>query len=137
MKKCSICEIEKDINEFYTNGKTIKGTIKYKPYCKSCELNKRLVDHWCRIKEILQIDKIRCELCGYSTNLAAIEFHHLDEDSKEYTISRMKNFSKDKLEKELEKCAILCANCHREYHNEHMNQNKIFVALGNAKVSKA
>ena len=56
-----------------------------------------------------------CERCGYDRYLGALDFHHLDASTKEFSISdTMRALEKD-LE-ELEKCILLCANCHREAH---------------------
>ena len=61
----------------------------------------------------------KCEICGYNKNIAALEFHHKNPDEKEFQIDARKfaNCDIHKLEKELDKCMILCANCHREIHN--------------------
>ena len=55
-----------------------------------------------------------CLLCG-ETDPPALDFHHLDMRTKELNISQGV-ISPDKLEKELEKCVVLCANCHRKVH---------------------
>lgn len=58
-----------------------------------------------------------CEVCGYSTHPSALEFHHLDPEIKSFEIGVSKNtISKEILAEELDKCALLCANCHREVH---------------------
>ena len=60
----------------------------------------------------------RCELCGYSKYIGALEFHHLNPDEKEFNISHDgKTRSWEKIKVELDKCMLLCANCHREIHN--------------------
>ncbi len=57
----------------------------------------------------------RCEICGYSKCIEALDFHHLDSFTKDFTISdRMTSF--EAIEAELKKCVLLCANCHREVH---------------------
>lgn len=57
-----------------------------------------------------------CAVCGYNRSSAAIDAHHLRD--KKYDIHKMTagNRSIAFLNKELEKCIPLCANCHREYH---------------------
>lgn len=59
----------------------------------------------------------KCEVCGYSKCKQALEFHHLDENKKDFGISE-KGYSRswDKIKTELDKCIMLCANCHRETH---------------------
>lgn len=63
-----------------------------------------------------------CSKCGYNKNLAALEFHHVNPESKEFQIDirRLSNTSMDKLQEEIHKCILLCANCHREEHNPNL-----------------
>jgi len=59
-----------------------------------------------------------CNDCGYSSNSSALEFHHADPNEKEFGISTSggtKSF--DRVKVELDKCLLLCANCHREEHD--------------------
>lgn len=64
----------------------------------------------------------KCGICGYNKCRAALEFHHLDESQKEGNISSYLNISSfSKMAKEAEKCVLLCANCHREFHSGLIN----------------
>ncbi len=56
----------------------------------------------------------KCQNCGYSKCLKALEFHHRDPKKKRFTIARLTNPEWSKIRKELDKCDLLCANCHRE-----------------------
>lgn len=58
----------------------------------------------------------KCERCGYNTCLKALEFHHLDPSKKDFTISNDHFKLKDAIE-ESKKCVLICANCHRELHD--------------------
>jgi len=58
-----------------------------------------------------------CEKCGYNKSLAALDFHHLDPNEKDFNFSK-KAAKWETLEKELNKCILVCANCHREIHEE-------------------
>ncbi len=59
----------------------------------------------------------KCMLCGYKRCPGALEFHHKDPKKKEFAISvRGLTRSWEKIQKELEKCVLICANCHREVH---------------------
>lgn len=57
------------------------------------------------------------EKCGYRNCIDALEFHHLDPNSKEFGISE-KGYTRSwkAIKKELDNCQLLCANCHREVH---------------------
>ena len=61
----------------------------------------------------------KCSMCGYNKCEAALEFHHLDPLLKDFSVStRGLTRSWDKIEKELNKYILLCANCHREIHSK-------------------
>ena len=60
----------------------------------------------------------KCELCGYSKCIQALEFHHRNPEEKDFTISAGKTLSWDKIKAELDKCTMFCANCHRETHTD-------------------
>jgi len=57
----------------------------------------------------------RCEDCGYSRCVAALEFHHRDTSTKEFGVGGYDG-SLDRLRAEIQKCDLLCANCHRLRH---------------------
>jgi len=67
-----------------------------------------------------------CARCGFS-NPAALQFHHRDPKTKEFSISQKLKIYKSSLEaimKEIEKCEVLCANCHMiEHHQERYLSN--------------
>jgi hypothetical protein len=58
----------------------------------------------------------KCEKCGYNKNLSALDFHHKDETNKEFTLGENRRASIEKQITEVEKCVLLCSNCHREEH---------------------
>lgn len=60
----------------------------------------------------------KCELCGYSKDCpSAYDFHHIDPTQKEFTISKSSSTFKAK-KAELDKCQLLCRNCHAEVHDK-------------------
>ena len=57
----------------------------------------------------------KCQKCGYNKCVGAMDFHHLDPREKDFTISA--NAGRwEKIKRELDKCILLCKNCHAEYH---------------------
>lgn len=58
-----------------------------------------------------------CLVCGYSKYIGALEFHHIDPGKKEFGLG-MSGLTRswEKTRKELDKCVIICSNCHREIH---------------------
>ena len=59
----------------------------------------------------------RCEVCSYNRCIDALEFHHKNSSAKDFSISE-KGYTRSwsKVKEELNKCMLLCANCHREFH---------------------
>jgi 5-methylcytosine-specific restriction endonuclease McrA len=59
----------------------------------------------------------KCSLCGYSKCFQALEFHHINEADKDFSIST-KGYTRswEKVKAEIDKCILVCANCHRELH---------------------
>lgn len=60
----------------------------------------------------------RCMKCGYSKCLRALGFHHRDRASKDFGLGHLSNIGWDRIKAELDKCDLLCANCHMEVHEE-------------------
>ncbi len=68
-----------------------------------------------------------CEKCGYNKCLDALEFHHLDSKNKDKKMTLIFRMTSKKIEKEIEKCTLLCANCHREEHERLDNGGKLIT----------
>jgi len=67
----------------------------------------------------------KCELCGYNKYNGALDFHHLNKETKEYSIAATGSTrSFENTKKELDKCILVCSNCHREIHGGLHNLNK-------------
>ena len=64
-----------------------------------------------------------CAHCKGSFHIAVFEFHHIDIDNKEFTIAKAGYGNWEKVRLELDKCVMLCANCHRIEHNTLGNNN--------------
>ena len=103
----------------YVENKTVKLSeeeIKIKNY-------KHVKTHRQKIKEkAIGYKGGKCERCGYNRCIRALDFHHLDPNKKDFTIGNYKILSWDKIKSELEKCILICSNCHREIHDEIDNQ---------------
>ena len=58
----------------------------------------------------------KCCICGYNKCVTALEFHHINPQEKEFTLSTNANIGFEKAKEEIKKCILVCANCHREIH---------------------
>lgn len=113
-RECSKCHKIKNMSDFYTKN----GAITHF-YCKDCSKYDTLL----RMREFkvkcLDYRGGKCIKCGYAKCPNALDFHHRDPTQKEFGISmfsRNTTVLSDKIKVELDKCDILCANCHREFH---------------------
>lgn len=61
----------------------------------------------------------KCETCGYDKCVAALEFHHKDPKEKDFAIG-VKGYTRgwETVKRELNKCILVCSNCHRELHTK-------------------
>lgn len=83
--------------------------------CKRCRVE-ATVRRRHRLKRILVEEAGgRCRLCGYSRCARALEFHHLDPNTKEFELAHNgRTRSIARLRAEASKCVLLCSNCHAE-----------------------
>lgn len=112
---CKACNKDKD-RAYYLNNKDRKKKLKKAKAIR-------------RVKKKKWYDELRAELkcvrCGYNKCVQALEFHHRDPNEKDAAVSDIvrKDYSKERALKEMAKCDVLCANCHRE---EHFGTNRIY-----------
>ena len=87
--------------------------------------------------ELIEEKGGKCEICGYDKNIAALDFHHLNPEAKLFQLDsrHLSNTTIVKLREEADKCILVCANCHREIHNKHLDKSNIPTLL-NEMVSK-
>lgn len=93
----------------YDRGKGHRKTI-----CNSCNVviarqrqKERAVEHMGGC----------CFICGYKKHHNALEFHHQDSEEKDFNLA-LGGYCRswERVLKELEKCIMVCSNCHREIH---------------------
>ena len=79
--------------------------------------NTEAVESWRKRKKkaLVEYKGGKCQCCGYSKCIEALEFHHLDPNIKSFTISG-KSKSFNSLKSEVDKCILVCSNCHKEIH---------------------
>lgn len=79
--------------------------------CNSCNVNIRRFKLKERCVEYLGG---KCSKCSYNRCIIALEFHHLDPSLKKFRIAGNHCIRWESIKEELDKCILLCANCHRE-----------------------
>jgi hypothetical protein len=85
--------------------------------CKKCRSENVSKQRRGRKLKAIEYKGGQCKICGYSKCASALEFHHLDPNEKDFSFSAKgltRSWEKQKIE--LDKCALLCSNCHKEVH---------------------
>lgn len=121
MRICEICGKGFDIID---NGWTRKYCYECSPHeDENCSHSQAVFIKRRAIKNALITYKGgKCERCGYNKCFRALEFHHLDPSEKDFGISKCITKSFSLLKTEVDKCILLCSNCHAEIHEELMQQ---------------
>ena len=133
-KTCNKCGENKEEALFKKDYKpqyTVNGRVKYTNTCSACDVQLYKIwrvgrkDYYNTRYRIRRIErKIRaieykggvCMHCGLEVHPSAFDFHHLDPTQKDQDPGLMMSCSDEKLFLELDKCILLCANCHRIEH---------------------
>jgi hypothetical protein len=89
------------------------GHQQYKNICCTCRVNKSRQD-----KKIKAVEYMggKCIICNYNKCITALHFHHIKPHQKEFGFSSNLTKAFEVLKKELDKCIIVCSNCHSEIH---------------------
>lgn len=129
-KVCNKCGVLKPLSEYNKNSKKKDGVQTWCRECTKVRNNERYAndrEHRDRIarnnrnnilrnRELVRKFKSQgCLLCS-EKELVALDLHHLDPSTKEAHVSELLTYGPKKLLSEIEKCVILCANCHRKVH---------------------
>ena len=148
-KTCTKCKKTKPEEEFFWKKKNVKRHT----FCKECykevrkttyrkhyeknrtryleraKENKNKHKETCYEKIVDYLLKNPC-LCGESDPIV-LEFHHKDRKEKEDNISAMVSSGQkwDKIEKEINKCVVLCSNCHKRITAKEQNSCKYRVCV--------
>lgn len=119
MKKCAKCEVTKEDSEFYSRGRNRKDLA---PYCKPC-FSRVQMKRWKEAKvKAVEYKGNKCIDCNITFERPEVyQFHHLDPQHKNVSWDRLRLRSWDKIVKELDKCVLLCSNCHIIRHSKELS----------------
>lgn len=116
-KLCEICG-----NKFETKSET-------RIYCYECSVDSTRKDNQTRkhqktvLRRSMKLQAIKmlggkCCKCGYDKCIDALEFHHENQDEKEFKLGSGNTMSWKDYKTEAMKCILVCSNCHKEIHSE-------------------
>lgn len=104
MKTCKVCNRQYDYDRHRGHGLE---------KCNTCLTKQRRM---LKKPKLVEMFGGCCCKCGYNKCLDALDFHHVDESTKEFGIGKSYNVAWKRLVAEAEKCILVCKNCHSEIH---------------------
>lgn len=128
IKKCRQCSIEQPIENFYNQS---SGKFGVTSKCKSCtgknqklwrkdnkEYNQKFHLNWRKERKLKAIKYLggKCEHYGLIDITDVYDFHHVDPSQKDDIMASIMERKWEVIEIELNKCILLCSNCHRREH---------------------
>jgi hypothetical protein len=109
---CSICNNLLNENNSYKKHKNgTKNNL-----CKNCYSITIKLKRAEAKKKCINYKGGKCKHCGYMGFHEAFDFHHINGTTKEKELAKMLHCSWNQISKELDKCELLCSNCHRKEH---------------------
>lgn len=121
-KKCTKCGQILPLDQFNWRDKS-KGTRRSEcKFCHSSFMKQKYQEKQQAVEELKS--QCACAKCGDSRSYV-LDYHHIDPSIKEANVARMlSNRSNiEAINQEIDKCIVLCANCHREFHYFHKKNN--------------
>jgi len=125
MKYCAKCDSEKTLDEFGSNKSSSDGKQRYCKLCQRAHVRKHYENNKQYYKDkskvtsskyrelVLSLKDVPCLDCGNRYPSYVMEFDHRDPKEKSFCLATGHNKSLDKLLAEVDKCDVVCANCHR------------------------
>jgi 5-methylcytosine-specific restriction endonuclease McrA len=111
-KICPSCRQDLPLTEYYRRRNKDGSGV----YCKPCTFE-QTIKRQRRLKaQAIAYKGSCCQLCGYDRYVGSLEFHHRDPAQKDFSLAHARLTAFEKVKGELDKCDLLCANCHREEH---------------------
>ena len=134
MKRCKCCRKNKPLTDFSPRKNVLDGRYSY---CRIC-VNKQMRDSYHKNpnkykerekeqrRQLMELvnnikQQSTCKFCP-EKDPCCLDFHHLDSNQKDESIAYLVGIkSRERLMKEIEKCIVVCANCHRKIHSKNKN----------------
>lgn len=116
MKFCVTCKHTKSTVDFHYSHKEQR----IRSICKRCATDSVLARQRAFKQQCLDYKgNTGCTRCGYNKTNVALEFHHRNPAEKDFSMAKFKMYKLiDIVKEELDKCDVLCSNCHKEVHHE-------------------
>jgi len=117
-KICAKCNINKDLSKFHIK---CKNKNIYQSWCKDCVYTAQKLRWKDRKRKIVGLCGGKCSKCNYNKCISSLDLHHLDPSTKEYDWDSLRSLKWETILKEVNKCILVCKNCHGEIHSSEEN----------------
>lgn len=131
-KICSTCEETKSVLDYYQSNQRAGARTQTNGFiqsrCKSCQAKDR--DFYKKRNQKIISEKkleIGCVDCGYKEHACALDFHHVNRETKDFTLASNKasGTTIKRILEEISRCIVLCSNCHRVRH--HVKEKDLWI----------
>ena len=120
-KICSCCKNILPLLAFHKGNNKKYGV---QSYCIECQQKYNRINNekyrleYLKIMTCLKING--CALCGYGKCNMSLDFHHVNSEDKKFMVNTrcVRDKSNEEIVNELNKCILMCRNCHGEIHNK-------------------
>lgn len=128
VKICRVCKIEKPYKDYHLHKHCVGGVTgtcrlcvqEYKRawYAENRKRRQDKANNVNRSRKRMIVDHFgdKCHDCGNTYHQCVYEFHHLDPTQKDVNPSRALSWKEEKMWTEINKCIMLCSNCHKIRH---------------------
>jgi hypothetical protein len=134
LKKCQMCNLELPEDDVHFAARYDRGKKQFQPNCRTCQKEYRKQHYLNNREKYLNKAKnyrktfqnwffdykknLSCELCG-ENRYWVLDFHHKNPKEKDLDVSKLvSNCNKQALVDEINKCMVVCSNCHRDLHHQ-------------------
>ena len=147
MRRCCVCKEEKELDEFRIKKYNKSGEPIYQAICIDCNKEYQR-EHYRRNKKLykakareydkkykiavyeflLEFCRGGCEYCD-EREFACLQFNHLEPEVKDFNIAMMisNKMPLQRIREEIEKCEVVCANCHMKITAEQFGWYKMLL----------
>lgn len=114
MKTCTKCKQLKSLADF---GDDKRHPDLKQSWCRLCGYTAKKIKRTNNKRKAVDYLGGKCQMCGITSEcLDIFDFHHRDPEEKEYSLNLLVNKTWDHMKPELDKCDLLCSNCHKITH---------------------
>jgi hypothetical protein len=89
--------------------------------CKVCQNRYTIGAQHHKRDRIISFLGGKCLICGFNTYKSALDVHHKDPSKKDPDFHQIRGWKWERIERELQGCVLLCANCHRGVHSNDLS----------------